>query len=144
VAAIYSLSIINFMNINFFISNFFLIIILLIVLCSIFYYTSNIQINENNLQNFYLSSDDFFWPLPGINRITSYFGPRKAPTSGASSIHSGIDIAAPENTAIYSVLPCQVISTSFKGAGGCTIVTKSNEFTISYCHVSPNFIVRER
>ena len=56
-------------------------------------------------------------------------------------MHSGIDIAAPENTVIYSVLTCTVVSTSFKGAGGYTIVTESGEYTISYCHVSPNFLV---
>ena len=29
----------------------------------------------------------------------------------------------------------------FKGAGGYTITIHNNEFDISYCHVSPNFII---
>ena len=33
--------------------------------------------------------------LHGYTTITSYFGKRTAPTTGASTYHSGIDIAAP-------------------------------------------------
>lgn len=61
---------------------------------------------------------------------------------GASSSHSGIDIAATENTKIYSVLSGIVTFTGFKGAGGYTITITSNEFNISYCHVSPNYIIK--
>ncbi len=60
---------------------------------------------------------------------------------GASSSHSGIDIGVVPNTNIYSVLGGQVIFTGFSGAGGFTITIHSNEFDISYCHVSPNYIV---
>lgn len=45
--------------------------------------------------NFDISGSSFSWPVPGYNKITSYFGYRDAPTSGASTYHSGIDIAAP-------------------------------------------------
>lgn len=31
--------------------------------------------------------------------------------------------------------------TGFSGAGGYTVTIKSNDFTLSYCHVSPNFLV---
>lgn len=62
---------------------------------------------------------------------------------GASSNHSGIDIAATENTKIYAVLGGIVTFTGFKGAGGYTITIHNNEFDISYCHVSPNFIITE-
>ena len=63
--------------------------------------------------------------------------------AGASSNHSGIDIGAPENTKIYAVLGGIVTFADFKGAGGYTITIHNNEFDISYCHVSPNFIVSE-
>jgi len=62
---------------------------------------------------------------------------------GASSNHSGIDIAATENTKIYAVLGGIVTFADFKGAGGYTITIHNNEFDISYCHVSPNFIVSQ-
>lgn len=93
---------------------------------------------------YYFSNSNFFWPLPGFHRITSPFGKRVSPTSGASSYHSGIDIAAPEGTNIYSVTTGKVIFIGFKGAGGFTISVESNNFTISYCHVSPKFIVNVR
>lgn len=97
--------------------------------------------NTSNSE-YYFSTNNFFWPTPGYHTITSKFGPRKSPTSGASSNHSGVDIAATEGSNIYSVTNCKIIFTGFKGAGGYTIVTESDSFTISYCHVSPNFIVK--
>ena len=128
--------------INKFIYYYFLIFLILTILCSIFYYSSNVLLENDFLDSAsYFSNDEFFWPLPGYNRISSYFGPRVSPTSGASSMHSGIDIPAQEGSFIYAVLSCKVISTSFRGAGGYTIVTESGEYQISYCHVSPNFVV---
>ncbi|MBP3596780.1 MAG: M23 family metallopeptidase [Clostridia bacterium] len=120
---------------------------------SLFIYCSEISNNsnksnstelDNSNTNIYFSNDEFIWPLPGIHRITSYFGPRKAPAKGSSTYHSGIDIAAVQNTNIYSVLSGKVIFTGFKGAGGYTITISSNNFLISYCHVSPNFIIKPR
>ena len=52
--------------------------------------------------NYYFSSDDFIWPLLNYYTISSPFGTRLSPTTGASTYHSGIDIPAPENTNIYS------------------------------------------
>lgn len=45
---------------------------------------------------YYFSSNDYSWPLPGYHTISSYFGFRISPITGASSYHSGIDIPAPE------------------------------------------------
>ena len=66
--------------------------------------------------DFFFSNRDFFWPLPGFHTITSYFGPRKSPTTGSSSNHSGIDIAAPEGTNIYSVIDGIISYVGFNGA----------------------------
>lgn len=38
------------------------------------------------------STGNFIWPVPSVHRISSPFGPRKAPTPGASTFHKGIDI----------------------------------------------------
>ena len=35
-----------------------------------------------------INPDGFVWPIPGYTRISSYFGKRVSPTSGASSSHS--------------------------------------------------------
>lgn len=92
------------------------------------------QLKLNNNKN-------FIWPTPGYNRITSKFGKRNSPTKGASSSHSGIDIAAPTGSNILSILSGTVTYTGFKGAGGFTVTVKNNDYQVSYCHVSPDFIV---
>lgn len=77
-------------------------------------------------------------------RLQDYYkllGYRKAPTSGASTFHSGIDIAAPEGTKLVAIEDETVTRTSWGGAGGFTITIKSGEYTYSYCHSDPNFIV---
>ena len=83
----------------------------------------------------------FYWPLPHNHKISSYFGKRISPTTGASSYHQGIDIPAPSGTYIVSIMNCEIVSTGFKGSGGYTIICKNNDYQLSYCHVSPNFIV---
>ena len=67
---------------------------------------------------------------------------RQAPTNGASSYHSGIDIAATEGTPIYACFPGLVTFIGFKGAGGYTITIKNDSITASYCHVSPNYLFK--
>lgn len=94
---------------------------------------------ENVILNF--SNSKFLWPTPGYNIITSYFGYRFAPTAGASTYHSGIDIAAAEGTNILAIFSGTVTYVGFSGAGGYTISVKSGNFTASYCHVNPNFLV---
>jgi len=109
-------------------------------LFSLSYYNYFIS-NESPNYSYYFSSSNFFWPTPGYHQITSYFGTRKSPISGASSNHSGIDIAAQEGTSIYSISDGIVIHTGFKGAYGHTIIIKKDDFEFFYAHVSPFYIV---
>lgn len=99
----------------------------------------------NSVSDVY-SSEDFLWPIPGYKSISSYFGKRISPTSGASSYHSGIDIPAPEGTQIYAIAEGTVIFSSWGAGGGYTITikldNKSNNpnlqnLSVSYCHLSP-------
>ena len=60
---------------------------------------------------------------------------------GASSYHSGIDIAAPAGSNIFSVESGKVILAEFYGGGGCTIIIASGNLQFMYCHVSPSFLV---
>lgn len=87
------------------------------------------------------SSYGFYWPLPSNHRISSYFGPRISPTANASSYHQGIDVPASENTYFLSIMDCEVIYTGFNGSGGYSIICTNGPYKISYCHVSPNFLV---
>ncbi|MDO5556796.1 MAG: hypothetical protein Q4G05_00925 [Clostridia bacterium] len=47
---------------------------------------------------------EFAWPVPNCNTISSFFGKRVSPTTGASSYHKGIDIAAREGTEFIAVI----------------------------------------
>lgn len=51
-------------------------------------------------------------------RLSSSFGPRKAPTAGASTWHKAIDIAAPAGTPIKSVMSGTVTAVNKAGYGG--------------------------
>ncbi len=73
--------------------------------------------------------------------ITSPFGKRNSPTKGASSFHKGIDVGAPEGTKLYAVCNGVITFASFLGGGGYTITLSADNMKITYCHVSPNFIV---
>ena len=88
-----------------------------------------------------ISPSGFIWPIPGYNRISSQFGKRTSPTSGASSYHSGIDIPAPPGTKFVAVHDGTITFRQFLGAGGFTITLSFNNYKVSYCHCDPNFIV---
>ncbi len=106
-------------------------------------------INGNNLGNSDSSTkeiigfnpDGFLWPLPGYTSISSPFGPRKSPTGSGSGFHHGTDIPAPEGTKFVAINDGEITFRSFLGAGGYTITLSFDNFKVSYCHVSPNFIV---
>ena len=60
---------------------------------------------------------------------------------GASSYHSGIDIAVPTGSNIISAFSGKITYTGFYGANGYTVMVENGNYTALYCHVSPNFIV---
>ena len=126
--------------------NFIIIIILFSVFISVFFIP---VINGNNLSNSDSSTkeiigfnpDGFLWPLPGYTSISSPYGPRKSPTGGSSGFHHGTDIPAPEGTKFVAINDGEITFRSFLGAGGYTITLSFDNYKVSYCHVSPNFIV---
>ena len=63
---------------------------------------------------------------------------------GASSFHKGIDIGAPEGTKLYATCDGEITFASFLGGGGYTITLSKDNMKITYCHVSPNFLVSVR
>lgn len=93
--------------------------------------------NQNTIE-----SKLFLWPTPGYTKITSNFGYRKSPTAGAGTYHGGIDIAAPQNTAILAIDDGIVSYIGWNGANGYTaILSHSNGYKSIYGHISPNFLV---
>ena len=100
---------------------------------------SNSNILDSEIIDF--NPNGFVWPIPGYTRISSPFGKRTSPTSGASSSHSGIDIPAPQGTKFIAVADGEITFRQFLGAGGYTITLSFDNFKVSYCHCDPNFIV---
>lgn len=92
-------------------------------------------------EHFTISESGFAWPTPGYTTINSYFGKRLSPTVGASSYHKGIDIGAPEGSQFIAVIDGQITYTGFLGGGGYTITLSSGDLKITYCHVSPNYLI---
>ena len=113
------------------IGGYFATIIIFIILTFFLIITTSSSTLENT----------FVWPLDGYTYISSYFGYRTSPTSGASTYHSGIDIPAPEETTILAVCTGTVTFASWGAGGGYTIVVENDNMKVSYCHVSPNFLV---
>lgn len=119
----------------------FFLIICCIFFIPFFYPNKSFNNQETNQLTFY-GNQNFAWPIPGYTNISSYFGKRNAPTSGASSYHKGIDIPAPEGTNLVATCNGTITFTGFLGGGGYTItLTTENNLKISYCHVSPNYII---
>ena len=121
------------------------IIIFVIIICFLFIPTmsadSEIKPVEKGEKIFY-GNLNFAWPIPGYTSISSPFGKRTAPTSGASTFHKGTDIPAPEGTTLIATCDGEITFIGFLGGGGYTItITNADGLKISYCHVSPNYIV---
>lgn len=129
-----------------FISFFILSFLLSVLFIPILYSNSNNNdgFSDEYYEEVLLSKDGFFWPVPGFTHISSYFGKRVSPTSMASSYHSGIDIPAVQNTNLYAIEDGIITFASWGAGGGYTIVLKLSKYPdilVSYCHVSPTFIV---
>lgn len=76
---------------------------------------------------------------PGA-RISSGYGPRNAPTAGASSYHRSIDIAAPGGTAVAAAMNGTVTRVSRSGGYGISVevTTKGddgNSYVTKYSHL---------
>ena len=130
-------------NIFNYLKSFILVVILLILFISIFFIpiSSSSFPSIDTSEIISINPNGFVWPIPGYTRISSYFGKRKSPTSGASSSHSGIDIPAPQGTKFIAVADGEITFRQFLGAGGYTITLSFDNIKVSYCHCSPNFIV---
>ena len=124
---------------------------ILLLFISIFFvpiiYSDNSNIKfittlENNPEDITQTlNSNYAWPVPGITQISSKFGPRKAPTAGASTFHAGIDIPATPGTNLVSISNGSILFTGWNGAAGYCVIIQHSDFQAHYFHVDPNFLV---
>ena len=123
------------------------IFLLFIILCFIglifsLYTLDSFTFSDNSIFNTNIVSSSYFsWPTPNYNTITSHFGYRKAPTSGAGTFHGGIDIGAPAGSVVVAAFSGKVTYTGFYGANGYTVSISDGYYSANYSHVSPYFLV---
>jgi len=94
----------------------------------------------------FVETGELLWPAPGFYGINSYYGRRHAPTSGASTFHKGVDIAAPQGSEYVAVTNGTITFAGFLGGGGYTITLtdenkENGEIKYSYCHSDPKLMV---
>lgn len=94
--------------------------------------------NQNQTETDYQgSSADFRWPLNVSGTITSYFGAREQPTSGASTYHKGIDISVPSGTSIVAAAAGRVVTAAYSSsAGNYVMLYHGNSIYTVYMHCS--------
>lgn len=126
-------------------NNFFYFITIFTILICVFFVPQNTDKSNVTIIDF-IDDGSLLWPTPGIHQINCHFGKRKAPTTGASTYHKGIDIGAPEGFEFVAVTDGTITYTGFLGGGGYTITLTDNssqygKVKYTYCHCNPNFIV---
>ena len=66
----------------------------------------------------YPTSGEYAWPLPVKGSISSRFGPRTAPTRGASTYHKGLDISVPAGTSVLAAKDGKVVIAQYSATAG--------------------------
>lgn len=81
---------------------------------------------------------DSGWIIPcNYSYLSSAFGPREPPTEGASSFHSGVDLAGPEGTPIWATRGGEVTRAGYSEYNGYFVeVNHGDGFASVYLHLS--------
>lgn len=83
------------------------------------------------------SATSLQWPVPSCTLITSRFGYRVAPTTGASTYHGGLDIGAGMGASIVAAGAGDVIYAGANGGyGNCVMIDHGNGVVTVYAHMS--------
>ena len=92
-----------------------------------------------------INGDLFRRPLHGRYWLSSYYGWRKSPFTGARSFHSGIDMAAPAGTSVYSALAGTVTTVGYNSIyGNYIIVSHHSGYKTLYGHLNSIFTSANR
>ena len=96
---------------------------------------------ENRRFNIPVFEKEWFWPVPGYQRISSDFGYRKDPFEGDIRFHLGIDIPAPTGTPVVAV-KSGVVTKSFRGEsyGYWLEIDHGEGLSTRYAHNAKNLV----
>ncbi len=89
--------------------------------------------NETNglVQQFYSPLD-----LPWHGLVSSYYGYRIHPISGAEQLHRGVDIAVPTGTAVYAAMDGTVTAAAYDSSyGNYVVIEDSGGYCTKYAHM---------
>jgi murein DD-endopeptidase MepM/ murein hydrolase activator NlpD len=74
-------------------------------------------------------------PFNGTPTVTSWYGPRKSPTTGASTDHKGVDFDSATNDPIFAVAAGFVAFRGQMGSCGNGIMIDHGDAVTLYCHM---------
>lgn len=81
--------------------------------------------------------EQFAWPITASYRITSRFGARKDPITGADSYHTGIDLACPTGTAVRASMSGTIAKAGWSNVfGNYVIIQHIDGYQTLYGHLS--------
>lgn len=84
-----------------------------------------------------ITASGYIWPLPGYSTVSSDFGYRSDPFTGATTYHSGIDIPAPAGTPIVAAASGTVEWATYSSSAGNWIgINHGNGVYTVYMHMS--------
>jgi murein DD-endopeptidase MepM/ murein hydrolase activator NlpD len=94
--------------------------------------------NKIKAQDFIKLSKDKKFPVPIKVKtyVSSPYGWRKNPITGARQLHNGIDLPAPTGTPIYSPLSGTVLKNFTNSLGGNQITIESGDVILGYAHLN--------
>ena len=114
-----------------------------------------ISIIGKKIMDLGLSKSDFWelvngkkltYPTKSIRKLSSGYGTRRNPFSGATSYHNGIDIPAPAKTPIFAPIDGEVIVNSYHAQGGNQLVLTNGDIRLGFAHLfeKPNFQIGDK
>lgn len=92
--------------------------------------------SPDGIEEITVSSDGLIWPLPGYNKISSYYGLRFHPVKKVYSFHDGIDLPAPQDTKIISPSSGIVTKVYNSSSVGKTVEIENTEYRFVFHHLN--------
>ena len=116
-------------------------VVIVVVICCAGMFIAMLMGGGQQMETTWEGTGIFEWPLPGDFSITSPFGYRTDPITGEASFHDGVDIAAPEGTAILAAADGVVVTAnrtdSWGGSYGYYVKIRHDEtYETLYAHCS--------